>query len=201
MRFRLPLLAAALTLSSIGAPSQAQDEQGFVAWGMGSLSCETLVAALQGEQGGEAAGRLIAWLSGYVSHANRTASGINDVVPYSNIDGFATVVARVCAANTDAQVEAVTAFVIATLEPLAVRDVEEPVVLAQGEAALLIRPSVLQAVQERLIERDLLPDGSADGVYGEQTAEALVAFQNAEALDATGLPDAWTVFLLLVDQQ
>jgi hypothetical protein len=200
MLLRLPLLAAAIIIN-IGTPGQAQDEQGFVAWGMGSLGCETLVGALQGEQGGAAAGRLITWLSGYVSHANRTASGINDVVPYSNIDGVATVVARVCAANTDAQVEAVTAFVIATLEPLAVRDVEEPVQLARGEAAMLIRPSVLQAVQERLIERDLLPDGSADGVYGEQTAEALAGFQDAEALDATGLPDAWTVFLLLVEQQ
>lgn len=201
MLLRLPLLAAAIMLSSISAPSQAQNEQGFVTWGMGSLSCETLVGALQGEQGGAAAGRLITWLSGYVSHANRTASGINDVVPYSNIDGLATVVARVCAANTDAQVEAVTAFVIATLEPLAVRSVEEPVELAQGDASMLIRPSVLQAVQERLIERDLLPEESADGVYGEQTAEALAGFQDAEALDATGLPDAWTVFLLLVDQQ
>ena len=199
MSFRLPMFATATMLCSIGAPGQAQDEQGFVTWGMGSLSCETLIGALQGEQASEAASRLIAWLSGYVSYANRTAPDINNVVPYSNIDGLATVVARVCAANTEAQVEAVAAFVIATLEPLAVRDVEEPVELARGDAAMQIRPSVLQAVQDRLIDRDLLPEGSADGVYGEQTAEALAGFQEAEALDATGLPDAWTVFLLLAN--
>lgn len=195
---KLPALALTAALAFTGTTGVAQEAQGFVVRGMGSLSCQILVEALQAEQGNEAAARLVAWLSGYVSHANRADGTVHDVVPYSDIDGLATVVARVCAANTEAQVETVTASVLATLAPLAVRAPEAPVELRRGEAAMPIRPSVLLAVQEHLIARGLLPGGSADGVYGEQTADAVAAFQDQAGLAPTGLPDAWTVFLLQV---
>lgn len=196
MTRRLPALALTATLALTGTTAVAQDAQGFVVRGMGSLSCQILVDALEGEQGNNAAARLVAWLSGYVSHANRADGTVRDVLPYSNVNELATVVARVCASNTEAQVEAVTASVIATLAPLAVTEQDEPTELNRGEAAVLIRPSVLQAAQERLIARELLPVGSADGVYGDQTAEALASFQEQVNLPVTGLPDAWTVFLL-----
>ena len=196
MTHRLPALALTATLALTGTTAVAQDAQGFVVRGMGSLNCQILVDALEGEQGNEAAARLVAWLSGYVSHANRADGTVRDVLPYSNVNELATVVARVCASNTEAQVEAVTASVLTTLAPLAVTEQEDAVELSRGEAAMLIRPSVLQAAQERLIARELLPAGSADGVYGEQTAEAIASFQSEVNLQPTGLPDAWTVFLL-----
>ncbi len=193
---RMTALALTAMLAATGTKALAQDTQGFVLRGMGALGCGTLIGALDGEQSGEAAARLIAWLSGYVTHANRAAADVNDMLPFASIEGFATVIARVCAANTEAQVEAVTASVLATLEPLAISEPEDVVELRQGEVSMLMRPSVLQAIQERLIERALLPDGSADGVYGDQTAEALATFQQQAELSPTGLPDAWTVFLL-----
>lgn len=189
-------LALSATLALTGTTAVAQDAQGFVVRGMGSLSCQILVDALEGEQSNNAAARLVAWLSGYASHASRADGTVRDVMPYSNVNELATVVARVCASNTEAQVEAVTASVLATLAPLAVTEQEDTVELSRGEAAVLIRPSVLQAIQERLIARELLPAGSADGVYGEQTAEALASFQEQANLPTTGLPDAWTVFVL-----
>lgn len=183
-------------LATTGTTGMAQDPQGFVVRGMGSLSCQILVDALEGEQSNDAAARLVAWLSGYASHANRADGTVSDVLPYSNVNELATVVARVCASNTDAQVEAVAGSVLTTLAPLAVTEQEEAVELSRGEAAVLIRPLVLQAVQERLSARELLPEGSADGVYGDQTAKALASFQEQVNLPITGLPDAWTVFVL-----
>lgn len=56
-----------------------------------------------------------------------------------------------------------------------------------------MRPAVLQAVQRRLIARGHLPEGSADGVYGEQTAEAVAAFRDQADLAPPSLPDAWTM--------
>lgn len=79
-------------------------------------------------------------------------------------------VARVCAANSEAQVETATASVLARLAPLARRAPDAALELRRGEAAIRMRPAVLQAVQRRLIARGHLPEGSADGVYGEQTA-------------------------------
>ena len=200
MPCRLPALALTTLLATIGTPSLAQDAGGFVVRGMGSLGCEQLVSALQNEQSDDAAARLVAWLSGYVSHANRADAEVNDVLPYANLNGLGTVVARLCAGNRDAQVEAVTASALATLAPLAVSAPEEVVELRKAEAAVRMRPSVLQGVQERLITRELLPEESADGVYGEQTAKALARFQEDTGLEPTGLPDAWTVFVLQVSQ-
>ena len=196
MYFRLPILALTATLATTGTAALTQDAQGFVVRGMGALSCAALVNAIQGEQRDAAVARLVAWMSGYVSHANRAAADVNDVLPYSNIDGLATVVARVCANNQGAQVEAVTASVIATLAPLRLAQQEDAVELRRGEATVSIRPSVLKGVQQRLTELDLLPEETADGVYGDQTADALASFQEQANLGTTGLPDAWTVFLL-----
>lgn len=200
MPCRLPVLALTALLATTGTPSLAQDEGGFVVRGMGALGCEQLVSALQSEQSDEVAARLVAWLSGYVSHANRAEAEVNDVLPYANLTGLGTVVARICAGNPDAQVEAVTASALATLASLAVSEAEDAVELRQGEATMLMRPSVLQGIQERLIARELLPEGSADGVYGEQTATALASFQDDTGIEPTGLPDAWTVFVLQVSQ-
>lgn len=196
MPSRMTAFALTTILATTDTMALAQDAQGFVVRGMGSLDCETLVSALESEQSDEAAARLVAWLSGYVSHANRADADMSDAVPFANANGLATVVARVCASNRDAQVEAVTESVLATLSPLAMTQEEEAVELRRGEAAVLMRPSVLEGIQERLIARELLPVGRADGVYGEQTAEAIAIFQDQANLQTTGLPDAWTVFLL-----
>lgn len=197
---RITAFALTTMLAATGTTALAQDTQGFVVRGMGAPGCETLISALGSEQSEDAAARLIAWLSGYVTHANRAAADVNDVLPFASIEGFATVIARVCAANTEAQVDAVTASVLVTLEPLAISEPEEVVELRQGEVSMLMRRSVLQALQERLIARELLPEGSADRVYGDQTAEAVATLQQQAELSPTGLPDAWTVFLLQAAQ-
>jgi hypothetical protein len=50
----------------------------------------------------------------------------------------------------------------------------------------------VRAAQRRLISLGYLPAGSADGRFGPQTEEALVAFQKWERLDRTGVLDAGT---------
>ena len=93
-----------------------------------------------------------------------------------------------------------TASVLATLAPLAVTRAEEAVDLSRGAASRVMRPAVLKGVQDRLIARGLLPEGSADGLYGDRTAEAVARFQEAAGVETTGLPDAWTIFLLQAAQ-
>jgi peptidoglycan hydrolase-like protein with peptidoglycan-binding domain len=50
----------------------------------------------------------------------------------------------------------------------------------------------LRVVQRQLIAVGYLPAGSADGRFGPQTEEALLAFQKWERLDRTGVLDAGT---------
>ena len=51
-------------------------------------------------------------------------------------------------------------------------------------------------VQNFLITADLLEDGSADGEFGAQTAQALKVWQESVELTPNGLPDMVTLFLM-----
>jgi hypothetical protein len=194
--------AIALSLACmLPAATHAANEDGvFSVRGLGVFGCGDLVAALRSEESTGAAERLVAWVSGYLSHANRTHAAAYDLMPIQSMDGIATIVARLCDANQENPVEAVVHSVMTSLEPLALDQPEVPEEARNGEAAVFIRPSVLAALQERLIARELLPAGSANGAFGPQTSQALTAFQEGLGIEQTGLPDAWTIFLLATQE-
>ena len=186
------ILATALP----GAAFAANEEGIFSVRGLGAISCSDLVMALTSDEGARASERLVAWISGYLSHANRTHATAYDAMPIQNMDGIATIVARLCDINREAAVEAVVHSVTVSLQPLALAQPEAAQEVRNGDAAAFIRPSVLTALQEKLSARGFLPAGSADGVFGPQTSQALSAFQDRVGIEQTGLPDAWTIFLL-----
>ncbi|GEM_PF-3680254 len=72
--------------------------------------------------------------------------------------------------------------------------VEEAQPAANGD-----RGDAAMAVQRSLIALGLLND-TADGVYGNRTAEAVRAFQTAQGLPVTGNADATTVLLLMTQE-
>jgi hypothetical protein len=194
--------AIALSLAfMLPSATHAANEDGvFSVRGIGAFGCGDLVTAFRSEESTGAAERLVAWISGYLSHANRTHAAAYDVMPIQSIDGIATTVARLCDANQESPVEAVVHSVMTLLEPLALEQPEAPQEARNSEATVFIRPSVLASLQERLIARELLPAGSADGAFGPQTSRALTAFQEELGIERTGLPDAWTIFLLATQE-
>ena len=50
----------------------------------------------------------------------------------------------------------------------------------------------VRALQEKLVYLGLMPEGSADGVYGAATAEAILAFQRAHGLKENGIANIET---------
>ena len=73
---------------------------------------------------------------------------------------------------------------------------DKPLPPPTREKKLPVDPK-LRLVQRQLISLGYLPAGSADGRFGPQTQEALLAFQKWERLDRTGLLDAATKTSLL----
>lgn len=67
----------------------------------------------------------------------------------------------------------------------------DPALVVEGDEAV----DVLK-VQRRLVRHGYSP-GTVDGLWGPATAAAVAAFQGDRGLDTTGLPNAWTVGLLL----
>ncbi|MEN9644081.1 MAG: hypothetical protein RL238_750 [Actinomycetota bacterium] len=63
--------------------------------------------------------------------------------------------------------------------------------LAQGSSG-----TAVQQLQQRLIAAGIRVPGGADGQFGPATAKAVVAFQTARSLPATGTVDAYTAALI-----
>lgn len=196
MMNRLKAVVVAATLA-LPQPIHAADEDGgFVVRGMGVVSCGDLVDALRVPEPDMVRIRFVAWLSGYITHASRVHPTQHDVLPFADVESFATIVARICDANRDARVEAATHRVLELLAPLNADEAETAELAEHNGVRFWIRPSVLEAVQHDLIARGLLADGQADGVFGPATAAAIASFQQGIGLEQTGLPDAWTLFQL-----
>lgn len=200
MARKILALAFALTASVPSAALSANAEGIFSVRGLGGITCGDMVSALMSEEDTRVSERFVAWIAGYLSHANRTHPTAHDVMPIQTLDGIATVVARLCDNNREATVEAVVHSVSENLSPLALAQPEPPLEARNGDAMVLIRPSVLEAVQEGLVARELLPGGAADGIFGPQTSQALTALQAGLGIEQTGLPDAWTVFLIVTTE-
>ena len=198
MKVALPAaLVAGLALS---APALAADPDGrFALRSLATLNCGQIVATIE-QSGAEELQALVTqlsiWLGGYLTHANRTTPDVFDVVPFgAERDVLAVVVNRCEQLPPETNFEATVAQVVALLEPLSVPS-ESP--MRSFDGALPMRESMVIRVQERLIEFGHLA-GSADGVVGPLTRQALQAFQAERGLDETAVLDLDVFLLLMAD--
>lgn len=168
----------------------------FAVRGVGSRSCSDLTAALDGESADDVTDAAALWIAGYVSHFNRSTPGIFEALPIVDNAVVAGLALNVCGANPDVMFEAVIAQVIASFSAGALSEESELVRIAPDGAATTLRRTVFRKVQERLIDEGLLPAGSADGLYGPQSRQALVAFQAARDIAETGIPDPATLIMM-----
>lgn len=196
------LLGIAVTCTALAvSPALAATEDGqFAVRGLGAHSCADIVAAVAAENNAAASAQLASWVAGYLSHANRTTDGVFDVMPIQDIYDVATIIARICERNPDSYMEQVAASVIQLVASSAQDAVSELTPIEHDDQSVLVRQAVLKTAQQALIARGSLPEGSDDGVYGRNTRNAFVDFQQANSLAPTGLPDSMTLFLLLTTQ-
>jgi len=186
---------AATVIIPTGAMA-VDDVENFSARGLGALPCSDLISMVTGPQRDVSSELIVAWLAGYISHANRTTPDTYDTVPVQNLYGVATVLARICEGNPSTIVEPIAHTILTTFQPLALSEAEELQEISNDTTTIRIATSVIQHVQSRLIERGLLPEGSADGAFGPMTRTALSEFQEGLGMTATGIPDPITVYLL-----
>lgn len=197
-RLTLGTALAAMLVAPAPAPATAATSAGeFATRGIGAQSCTDLLAAFAGPDRTIVADQLASWMSGYLSGTSRLSPGLFDALPIQDIYGAATLVLRVCDQNKDILVESAAASIVAGFAGSAPKVASPIQSVGVAPATVDIRGAVLQYAQEALVALDLLPPGSADGVYGKATQEALAAFQTSKSVEPTGLPDAITLFALL----
>lgn len=190
------LLTAGLITGVTGPLLAATDDGTFAARGPGASNCAAVVEQLGGPNRDMTSVELSSWISGYLSHANRTTSGVYDVMPIQDIFGVSTIVARLCESNPDLLLEPVMARLVDMMEPAQQAQETELIAVSNDGRQVAIREAVMISAQRELISRGYLGDDGADGAFGPRTRNALSEFQADADLAETGLPDAITLFVL-----
>ena len=202
MKFPTLSKALALPLSLLlAAPLQAADGNGtFAVRGIGGQACSAWVAISETQDEAQRAQGVLllqAWLSGYLSAANRQTAETYDAMPFLDMLNVLAIVLNECRARPDDLVETTTARVLAAFAPVRVTE-ESPLVTvpdAGGEKSY--RKATVTLVQQKLVDRGLL-EGEPDGVIGPGTTKALRAYQAEAGLPETGEMSVDTVFNLLL---
>lgn len=188
----------AMLLAASGVAAQADDAaQKFAVYGIGGKSCRQLVESARKDK--STASALVLWVQGYLSAVNHMTQGIFEVSPIIDFNSIVEIVYSQCERNPDQPVySAVAGFINAVQKASLPRS--SPVVEAKaaGKTAI-IRAATLASVQTALAAQGRY-DGKPDGTFGLKLEAALRAYQHAEKLPETGLPDAATIVRLLLGQ-
>lgn len=184
------LRAAALAAGLAGAAHAADGDGRYGIDGAGRLKCEAFAKARQAEN---ADYRVFAgWVDGYVTAFNHFQADTFDLTPWQSLELILAKLARYCDDNPGETF-------VAGLNLLAQALYDErltaasPVVQARaGTQAVILYEAMLPRIHAALKTRGYKPGGE-DGRFTEAMSGALRAFQKAEGLPTSGLPDQPTL--------
>jgi hypothetical protein len=191
----LALAAIFATLALHAQPAGAADSDGtFAVEGVGQTACREFVTAAKERSakyynyGG--------WIEGYLTAYNQVSDDTYDVTPFEGIDLLAALLRGFCTNNPDVPFFQAISSMVRELEPHRLKVRDEPVTTEAGGKQVMVYTTVLKRAQQALAEAGFY-DGGIDGAYGPRTRDAFKAFQAAEGLEQTGLPDQVTLLRLL----
>jgi hypothetical protein len=192
------MLVAGLCLAiGLGGQANAATEDGaFAIRGIGGDNCRDFMQRLQSDERVPAVA--LSWLLGYSTALNRIEPDTFDVSPLTDPAAILQLVVAVCQQSPDALVDAVAFDTLRSLATARLTTNSPLVETRAGENVATVRRETLMQMQQALIRLGHL-GGTADGVFGPQTATAMRAFQEQQGLEVSGVADSATIFRMLVE--
>lgn len=196
------LAAAWMVSSGIGSRTAwaADGDHAFAVHGVGALTCSGLNAT-PAKDAPLMRGLLASWLLGYVTAMNRIQDVTYDATPVQDQFALVNMVAGVCTKHPAVPVETVAFAVLQSLEKAKLVTASPEVTVKVGKLSTVLRQDTLDKLQWFLVGQAYLPANQANGTFGPRTEAALLKFQTAQKLPATGLPDPATVVRALVEMK
>ena len=189
-------MGLALALYSVGAKAQedaAGAENSFALKGLGQATCNQYLQERGAESG--VYGRFMSWTQGYLSAYNQMQSDTVDIMPWQSTGLQASLITEYCKQNREARYFQAVAWLVAYWRDDRLQSRSEAIEVTANDRTITIYTEILRRAQEALSERGHY-DGPIDGEYGDGTRAAFQAFQKANNLQQTGLPDQRSLFAL-----
>jgi hypothetical protein len=189
-RAALPV-SVAVAMTTPASPAQAQQHvtRPYVVEGPGRATCADFVAWAPG---GEERRLGAAWLTGYMTAHHRLMPGVFDLTAWQTPALLMGLMEQYCTSNPDAIVERGAQELVAYLTPRALTEEAELVAVRNGSAVVLVYRPVLTQVRDGLEGAGFAAASDEAGLIA-----ALTAYQTAQGLEPTGLPDQATLARLL----
>lgn len=196
MTARALFLAFAFAFALPGAPAMAADADGsFAVKDIGLTRCTDFTDAVKAKDEGQVA-RYVGWLGGFLTATNQRVPETFDLTPWQNSRTLTAYLVNHCGKNPDLRFSAAVVQLSAALHDDRLRKKTDLVPLEhEGQTHYVYREALLRT-QAALADLGMY-SGNLDGEFGEQTRNALKAYQAQKSLPDTGLPDQETLFRLL----
>ena len=194
---RALLLIVLLSVSPADAAKAADAEGDFAIKGVGRLLCTQFIEARAGET--EIYTRLLGWLEGYLTAANRYEAETHDMVPWESSALLSLVIDNHCQENPDQFFFEVVQRIVEDLKTVRIVTPSPRIEAKVGNDTVVVYQEVLRRAQAELAKRGIYRS-SVDGLFGQDTREAIETFQVLEGLDVSGLPDQVTLSRLFADR-
>ena len=183
--------AAALLVTLAAGQAHASDPKGnYIVRGIGARPCSDYIKAV-----GTSADDVrpyLSWMEGYLTGINRLQPKTFDVSPVTSAALVGQMVRNFCNTQPTLRFETAVAQLMNFFDDYKVPDQSQLVEVTVGDANAAIRQSSLKWVQAQLKAQGFFT-GEPDGLYGASTKTALVAYQKANKIPETGVPDAPTL--------
>ena len=190
--FAIVVGGAGLALSS---PASAASKDGkFAVEGPGQASCERILHAKEVDANEFA--RYLGFMEGYISAANRYEPNTFDLTPWHTSQALTLILTKHCETHPKAVLGVVMQEFVVAMMPVRLASYSPREKIADGANHAEVYEAIIKRSQEMLAKRGLYT-GPADGQYSPAMGDAIRTFQETAHLDATGVPDTATLWVLL----
>lgn len=189
-----PLLAT-LALGWPTAAAAADAEGRFALKGGGAAPCSAFLRARQ--EPGVERHLFEGFVDGYITAANQLTPDTFDLVPWQSTALLIEFLGQYCERNPATSFGVAVSRLLAALAPERLRATSRVVGAEAGGSVTPIYEAVLRRAQEALRRRGHAIPPASDGVFDAATRAAVQRFQRDSRVEATGLLDQRTLFLLL----
>lgn len=184
----------AIAMAVPGSTSAGTLAGQFAVEDAGRISCAAYTKARAANGGDQA--RMVGFVEGYLTAANRYEANTFDLTPWHNHNAFALILDQHCRKSPSDSLVMATQKLVEAMKPQRLSNFSKLVEIKDGKDRTIVYQSVLERAQAELVRKNLYK-GAADGRYTPEFKLALQNFQKSAKLPPSGMPDPATLWALL----